>query len=446
MSITGKLVIIGSGIAGLSAARSARRRYPHVDITIVSEAPTGFYNRIALGAYVTGKRSTAELHTFAHHLFAAERIHTCFGVRVAHIDADHRQVTLVDGTALAYDKLILALGASPVLPPIPGVRENGVFTLWTLDHAKQLKAALTKAQRVTIIGGGVLGVEAALDITATGKTVHLVEAAGTLMPHLLEEKSARSVGRTLTQRGIHVVLNSQAEQIIQLGTALSTQLPGRSIESDLVLVSIGVRPNLQLAVDAGLRTANGIVVNNTYHTSNPNILACGNCIVQPKGETLLWNPAKEQGWAAGNNAFSTHSVAPSRPAPVHLKSESIPIFVLGNPKSVSTTAVCIRENDVERGVERVVYISTDGKLEYAMLRGDVNGFHELERWFKTEQSLPDHYRTASTVTSLLAKALESEPFTKTAWTCDVCGYTHEGNLPPHICPVCSVGKDQFLAA
>lgn len=453
MTVNGNLLIVGSGIAGLSAARSARKQYPHVRITLISEESAGFYNRIALGAFVCGKRTDAELFTYAAHLFDLERIETRWNQQVTEINASKKELRFEDGTVLAYDKLILALGATPVLPNIPGIDSEGVYSLWSLTDAHKLKSKLSTANTVCVIGGGVLGIEAAMDFLAQGKKVHLVEAQSFLLSHLVPPNIATKVANQLRQKGIAVHTGALANKIAASASGLTVDFSKKSLQSDLVLLSIGVSSSVALAKNAGLTTHAGIVVDDTLHTSDSDILACGNCIEQPQGGALLWNPAQEQGRIAGQNAFEVSNTFHPAPYPIHLKSDWLHLFAIGDKGKIDSNSLCVVEKNNNASWERAIYVSPDGTLLYAIFHGDISGYYELEKHFRTGQPLPQKITPSTTVNNIIESlnssvdaSAKEEPFTKTSWMCNVCGYTHEGEHAPDICPVCSVGRDQFQAA
>ncbi len=419
-----------------------------MDITVISSEPDGFYNRIAVGALAVQKRVEAELFTLGTPLLEAERIHTRFGGDVTHIDVRNQNVQLADGSVLTYDRLILATGATPLMPPISGVNTDGVHCLWTMNDARKLASRLQSGNRVAVIGGGVLGVEAAMDIRDTGKTVHLIEAANSLMEHHLPGDISRALQTKLEQDGIAVSTRELVTGIQRKNGVLHIQCANRAtISCDAVVVSTGVRPNIELAKAAGIDVQNGILVNDRMATSVPHILACGNCIEPPRGSALLWNPARRQGGIAGENAFAENRSFEHTLWPIHLKSNRISLFTMGDPHAIPEDATGYRE--ILPNGQKQLHLTRDGKLCHVTFFGDVKGYHTVEKMFRNGTSLPVaefNEKSVSDAITALSLPAEDAGYMKPGWVCNVCGYTHEGDVPPGVCPVCNVGRDQFLAA
>ncbi|MBN2714979.1 MAG: FAD-dependent oxidoreductase [Deltaproteobacteria bacterium] len=447
MTVKGRLIIIGSGIAGISAARAARRTYPHIDITLISEDRDGFYNRIAVGALAVEKRREVELFTLAPNCFENDRVSTRFGESVSKLDVARKTVHLTHGATLPYDRLILATGASPSVPSIPGINHRAVHYLWNLDDARRLAAQLKTAQNVAVIGGGILGVEAALDMAAMGKKVHLIEAADGLLKRHLPASISSTLKDALAQSGISVYTRALVNDVHAQGDSLSIRTTSVTITCTAVLVSAGVRSNTELANAAGIQIDNGIVVNNRMRTNVPDVLACGNCIQQPQGGALLWNPAKAQGETAGENAFEDRQTFRRQPYPIHLKSTRISLFAMGAPETVPRDAICIQEKTASG--EKRIFVRADGTICYAVFWGDVTGYYAVEKLFRNNVVIDSSIIREGRVSRITRDVLrqpDDAGYLTPGWVCSVCGYIHEGDTAPGVCPVCNVGRDQFLAA
>lgn len=406
----------------------------------------GFYNRIALGALAVKKRSEVELMTLAPHLLENERIDLRLGNETSAIDTIHKTVHLQTGEQLAYDKLILATGAVPSRPPISGIESDGVHYLWSINDARRIAHQLHKTREMVVIGGGILGVEAALDLADAKKKVTLIEAANGLLEHHLTEDVSNALQQKLSNAGISVHTRELVSQIEHGDNALRVKTSTTVFLADLILVSAGVRPNISLATSAGLATQKGIVVNHRMETSIPDILACGNCVEQPQGGALLWNPAKAQGEIAGANAFHPTRIFVSTTYPIHLKNNTIPLFAMGDPHGIPDDAVCIQEKGAQ--YQKTLYVCTAGMIRYAVFLGDVSGHHQVEKMMRNQLEVPKNLPAQSSVSQMLQAAMQvaDAGYLKKAWVCNVCGYTHEGDVAPGVCPVCNVGRDQFLAA
>lgn len=435
-----KLVIIGGGIAGVSAAQAARNEYPGASITLLSAEPYPFYNKIALNTFVTGKRRQRHLHFYELDWLHTQRIEPRWGTTVEGIDTDRHQLLLDDGVHFDYDKLILATGAKPARPPIQGIDSHRVFSLWTLSDAIALREALSSAKNVYILGAGVLGVESALDLARAGMQVTLTDVQGSVLPLHLDDEASKLYRDSLARRGVELSLGTTVVSIESTETSAQiTTADGDTRAVDVVLTLTGVQPNAELARQAGLRCDRGILVDDALTTSDPDILACGNCVELGGELRLLWNPAKAQGEVAGLNAFSRKRTARALPPIVHVKTPDIPLFVAGDPRSTGGDVIV----DQRPGSYRKITLSKDNRIESALLLGDTQGAWELEKAIVAQKTT---FPTAREVDEIIAELRNEEDIDDRVWVCQMCGYTHEGDEPPGSCPVCAVGRDQFLAA
>ncbi|MBO0904629.1 NAD(P)/FAD-dependent oxidoreductase [Jiella sonneratiae] len=275
----GSVVIAGGGQAGFQVAASLRQAGYPGRVTLVSEEARLPYQRPPLSkTYIKTDAAFESLVLKPDGFFEKNRIDLRLGERVEAIDRGDRSVTLSRGGRLAYDRLVLAVGASNRVLPIPGHDLEGVYQLRSAEDAEHLRAGLAGAQRVVIAGGGFIGLEVAAALRALEKTVTVVEAADRLM--------GRTVSREVSAFFLdeHRAMGSE----IRLGTALSAILgdgrvgavalsDGSELAADLVLIAAGVVPNDRLARTAGLAAENGVLVDGTMRTSDPAIFAIGDC-------------------------------------------------------------------------------------------------------------------------------------------------------------------------
>jgi NAD(P)H-nitrite reductase large subunit len=261
------------------------------------------------------------------------------GAGVAAVARAERAVMLEDGSKIGYGKLILATGAVPVIPPIPGIGASFVHTMWSLDDAVRFRAALPGASSVVVLGAGVLGVETAVDLAAAKKAVTLVEAGATVLSMHLGRIPASMYQGFLATAGVSVRASTTIVSIEPKGRGGVAVLgDGSAIDADLILVMTGVAPNPSLAVAAGLEVDGGIVVDSYLGTSDPDILACGNCAVVHGESTMLWGAAKEQGRVAGTNAFERRIPAAAKGTSIHVKTPGMPLFICSSGRGDSRKA------------------------------------------------------------------------------------------------------------
>lgn len=442
----GNLVIVGGGIAGVSAAEAARAEYPHARIAILGREPYPFYNRIAVGALASGKKPASDMHFYPPGWLDEQRIEAIWGEDVIDLIPEKKLLLTTGKREMTYDRLILATGALPSRPDIPGIESDGVVSLWTMDDALRVSSLLDGVGAVLIVGGGVLGVEAALDMAAAGKDVTLVEYGDGLMPLNLGAPPASMLRSFLESRGITVRLSCAVRGISRGKKSLvASTSDGAGLEADLILVTTGVLPDVALSRRAGLDVRRGVVVDDHMFTSEPDILACGNCCEIESRLDMLWSPARSQGQCAGANAFERRSALVRQPSILHLKSNEMPLFICDGPASGGDIRIA---EDAGAKRYRAVGLDGDGRIVSAVMAGDISGFYMLEKAIRVGLRVPVDTLDigVSQVMDAIGTQLEDDPPSPNVWACRMCGFTHEGPLPPGICPVCSVGRDQFLAA
>ncbi|MFD7441885.1 FAD-dependent oxidoreductase [Streptomyces sp. NPDC059909] len=270
-----RIVVIGAGLAG---ARLARRLAPASDVTLLGEEPHTPYNRVLLADVLAGR--------YAPEVIALPPVHgggeVRRGVRAASIDRVRRVVHCADGTSVAYDRLVLATGSNPVLPPLRGVgRElpDGVHPFRTLDDCLALAAAARPGTRAVVVGGGLLGVSAARALAERGADVVMAHQGTDLMDRHLDPAAGALVRRHLEDLGVEVHTECRVRGLRQHdGAVTGVELAdGFVLDAECVVLACGVRPRTGLAVDAGLEVRQGIVVDDLLRTSDPYIHAIGDC-------------------------------------------------------------------------------------------------------------------------------------------------------------------------
>lgn len=290
-----RFLIVGLGAAALSCAKAIRQRDHTCRITLVGEEEAYPYNRPALSDVVADGLSFAAIALEAAEYYQQAGMTLLYGRRITAIDPEAKQAVLDDGQTLAYDSLCLATGASPFNPvkAVPG--GVTVQTLRTYADARQLMA-LPEGCPVLVVGGGILGIEAAVALNDRGHRVTLVELAERILSLQADERGSRAVQEGLEKAGITVYPGKTVAQVDAAGAVLTD---GSHVDTAHILVSIGVRSNLSLAKALALQTGRGIQVNERMETSLPDIYACGDCAEFQGRVPGLWNVAMAQGEVAG---------------------------------------------------------------------------------------------------------------------------------------------------
>lgn len=299
-----KYLIIGSGIAAVSAAEAIRRRDKTGAIDIVSAEETMPINRPMLTKDMqTAIHRPEEMLIHGAEWYVERNIQLHPGLRVTEINKEGKQIALQNGEKMGYDRLIYALGGECFVPPIKGAEKQGVFTIRRLADVHSLADEIKKAKTAVVIGGGVLGLEAAGELHRLGLRVTVLEGAEQICSRQIDRKTASSFVDLMERMGVPCITGAAVEEICGGERADSVKLAdGKSFNADIVIVSCGIAANFTLAEKAGLDCARAVVVNERMETSEKNIYACGDCTVYDGVNCQLWAEATEQGRVAGANA------------------------------------------------------------------------------------------------------------------------------------------------
>jgi len=363
-----RVVILGAGIAGLSAAEAAREASPDAEITLISKEPDLPYYRLNLTRYLAGEIEEAALPIHPEAWYAEQRIRLLQGTEATAIDLQKGTVDLGGGNHLGFDRLIVTCGAHPFIPPIPGAEREGVTVLRTLAHAQQIRGALKTDMPCVCIGGGILGLETAGALVRHGVQVTLLEGYDWLLPRQLNQEAGRLLERHVEAMGI--TIRRRSKPLAILG---DKHVQGITLENDtllpaqLAVIATGVRSNSHLARRAGLEVKQGIVVNSSLSTAHPSILAAGD-VAEHHGTLYgLWEPARYQGTIAGMNAVGQANEFGGLPRTNTLKVLGIDLFSIGAimPTDASFDVI---HNEQDGSYYRFLF--KDGRLAGAILLGD----------------------------------------------------------------------------
>jgi len=349
-----RFLIVGGGIAGVSAAEAIHQVDPSADITLISDEPDLPYFRMSLTRYLAGEIGRDKLGLHKSEWYLENHINIVVGTHVNNIDAEAKQVTLDNERVFEYEKLVLANGASPFMPPITGRELPGVMTLRSLEDANKIIRIFDHPANVVCIGGGLLGLEIAGAIARHGLKVTVLEALDWLLPRQLGQEAASLLREKIEAMGIAVVVPAKTTALVGDGKVEGVELigaefgeAGACLPAELVLVSAGVRPNLDLAKMAGVDVNRGVLVNEHMQTSNPDIYAAGDVSEFHGISYGLWIPAKRQGEVAGRHAAGEQADFIEEPPSANLKVLGIDLFSIGefSPSQEGDRLVSSRQAD-----------------------------------------------------------------------------------------------------
>ncbi len=361
-----RLVVVGTGLAGLAVVEEALRRRPadSWDITMLGEEPGRPYNRVLLSSLLAGTCDPHEIESRPASWFAASGIDVRAGLPVATISPERRAVVDSGGGPHPYDALVLATGSRPFIPPIPGVEAGHVFAFRTRADADRIAAAAAPAGAV-VVGGGLLGLEAAAGLMARDVKVTVVEAANRLMPEQLDAGAAGMLERALARRGLRALVGRSVRSIEPRSVRLDD---GRELAADLVVVAAGIRPEVSLARKAGIDTGRGILVDDEMATSAPGVWAIGECAEHRGAVYGLWPPLLEQAQVAGASLSGSPSAFRGAAVATTLKVSGVSVFA-GGPQSAGPGQREVAWSDDERGTYAKLVLRGDRPLG-ALVVGD----------------------------------------------------------------------------
>ncbi len=324
-----RILIVGGGIAGLTAAEEARKAASEVEISLISKEPGLPYYRLNLTRFLAGEVTEDELLMQQRSWYETKKIDLVEG-EVGNIAAERREVLLGDGRVLPYDRLVLANGSHPFVPPVAGVTREGVHVLRTLSDARAISGRLSPGMRCVCIGGGLLGLETAGALCRRGIEVTIVEGQPWLLPRQLSQAGGQMLQRHVEAGGMRVRCGTQVQELIGDEHVRGVRLAdGSELAAELVILSAGVRPNSYLARQTKLKVKAGVIVNDRMLTSDPAILAAGD-VAEHRGQLYgIWPASYAQGVVAGINAVGGHAEFVGLPPHTRLKVLDIELFSIG---------------------------------------------------------------------------------------------------------------------
>jgi nitrite reductase [NAD(P)H] large subunit len=301
MKTTEHLIVIGNGMAGAATLAEIVKRSSRPAITVFGGEPHPNYNRILLSDVLGCAKTFDEIFLNTRRWYEENGMQLHAGTFVTGIDLEKKAVTAQDGRRHPFDQLLIATGSLPFIPPMQGADRPGVFTFRNIEDTESMIQWAASRYRAVVIGGGLLGLEAARGLTNRGMAVTLVHLMGHLMEQQLDERAGAILKTEIEKMGIAVRLGCTVDQVRGGENVTSVRLTtGEFIETDLVLITAGIRPNVKLAREAGLSVGRGILVDDSMRTSHPDVYAVGECI-EHRGKTYgLVGPALEQARVAAD--------------------------------------------------------------------------------------------------------------------------------------------------
>jgi NADPH-dependent 2,4-dienoyl-CoA reductase/sulfur reductase-like enzyme/ferredoxin len=365
------VVIVGNGIAGVTAADYVRRQHPDCEIHLVGREKHHLYNRMAITRLIYGRSAMSGLYLQSDAWYDERKITCWLNTQVTRVACDARDVTLATGEKLRYDRLILTSGSASLIPPIEGFGMPGTFVLREAEEAMEIRAFVQEHQcrRAVIGGGGLLGLEAGYALHKLGLAVSVLERGEWLLRRQLDQRGSTFLHQYLETMGMDIVV--QAETAAPLGNGRVRQVllkDGRTLPCDLLLVAVGIQPNAELARAAGLEVNRGVIVDAAMRTSTPDVFAAGDVCEFERQVPGLWPVAVEQARVAAFNAMGGQEVYRETVPVTTLKGVGIDITSIGRFDPRSEDELVIALEDISEHRYRKLVIA-GGKIVGAILLG-----------------------------------------------------------------------------
>jgi nitrite reductase (NADH) large subunit len=388
-----RLVVIGNGTAGTACVEQILKHKSRFQITVFGDETHVNYNRILLSSVLAGEKSDDEIVLNSLEWYRQNGITLKLGIRITDIDPVAKTVTGDDGSVTPFDKLLLATGSSPLIPPIHGTHKPGVYVFRNLDDTRALVDRAHAGARAVVIGGGLLGLEAARGLQVRGCDVTVVHVMDTLMERQLDSIGGGYLKAKIESLGVRVLLSHNTAAITGEDRATGVRFQDNSeLPADFVVIAAGIRPNVELGRKAGLTVHRGIVVNDFMETSHSDIFALGEC-VEHRGICYgLVAPLLEQGkilaaTITGNKGPRYEGTAPA----AKLKIMGVEVFSAGDFTEAQGNDV-IRFEDPALGIYKKLTLR-DNHLVGAILVGETADSHRYMDWLQSRSDLAQQRRT-----------------------------------------------------
>ncbi|MCB9383955.1 MAG: NAD(P)/FAD-dependent oxidoreductase [Bryobacterales bacterium] len=383
-----RLAVIGNGMAGVACVEQILKYSRKFDITIFGEETHVNYNRIMLSSVLAGECSTDEITINDWDWYKANDIKLRAGVRITAIDPIEKTLTGEDGSVTPFDKLIIATGSKALMPPVDGIDKEGIFTFRNLDDTRALLERSRPGLKAVVIGGGLLGLEAARGLQVQGCQVTVVHRSPWLMSRQLDAVGGAYLVRKMETLGVRVLTSAQTRAFAGNGRVEGVELAdGEVLDADLVVIAAGIRPNAGVGRMAGLEVNRGILVDEYLRTSDPDIYAVGEC-TEFRGETFgLVAPLMDQGkvLAASICGVESEGFALKTQA-VKLKLMGVDVYSAGETDEATEGVQCVRYEDPSFGVYKKLVLK-ENRLVGVVLVGDASDAHRYLDWMKNGTDL-----------------------------------------------------------
>ncbi len=371
-------LILGNGAAGINAAKAIRERNTTCNIVMISNENVLSYNRPMLTKSMIAKFDSNQLSIYDEQWYKENNITNILDKNIININPEEKVVTLEGDMKLKYDKCIYALGAESFIPPIKGHEKEGVIAVRKISDTNKINEMMPNIKNAVVIGGGVLGLEAAWELCKAKCNVTILELAPSLMPRQLDDKSGEFLANIIKSSGIDLRLNVKIDSIEGLENVTGVKLDdGEIIDADLVIVSCGVKANIGIASSCGINVERAIVVNEKMETNKSDLYACGDCAQFENINYAIWPQAVEMGKVAGANAAGDSLEYQTVSAGLTFNGINTSLFAIGdNGKDINKKYKTVEFADNKKETYEKYYF-VNNRLSGVILIGDTSKLVDL---------------------------------------------------------------------
>src|SRR3989338_2226227 len=378
-----RLLVVGNGMAGMACVDEILKRKPDFHVSVFSEEPYYNYNRILLSSVLAGEKSVEDIYINTEEWYKKNNIFLRLGEKVLDVDAQKKRITTEKGASFEYDQLLLATGSNPFIPPIEGVKKKGVYVFRNMADTTSILDHCKVAKKAVVIGGGLLGLEAARGLLNQGLRVTVVHLMDRLMEVQLDAVGGQFLKREIEKLGIEVLLEKNTEKIMGDEWVDGVLFKdGSIVPADMVVIACGIRPNVELAKKASLKVNRGIVVNDHMETSDPSIFAVGECVEHREKVYGLVAPLYDQGKVLAATITGEKGLPyEGSTLATKLKVMGIELFSAGDFKATEADKEVISYQDHSFGIYKKLVIFRESVVGAILIgdAADANRFLEMIR-------------------------------------------------------------------
>ncbi len=374
-----RVIIIGNGLAGTIAAKTLREQDKTVEIDVFADEKYHYYPRPNLIEFLAGRLPLEKIYAFPERWYSEQNVNVHLEKPVTQISPDSKEIEVAGGQREKYDFLLIANGSLAFVPPIEGAEKRGAFTLRTLDDAFEILEYIQDHRRVTVIGGGLLGLETARAIKSRGAEVRVVEFFDHLLPRQLDSQGGSLLKDQIEKMGIQVHLGLACEKVLGQDSVTGLRFKGgQEIQTGVALVAAGVRPNLRIAQEAGLETDRGLVVDDYLKSSHSDIWAAGD-VTQHAGRVYGIIPATfNQARIAALNILGQRQKYEGTIPSNTLKVVGIDLTSVGMVHPEDESFEELRVENADKGIYKKIVVK-NGEICGLICIGTKKGVNEISR-------------------------------------------------------------------